>query len=188
MTPRSALRTTILLAGVLCVPALATPAGAAATSLDYGSFSGSWATTCSLPTGPEGPRDGAYSCQHTAKSTACAAVVDTGSVTTTAKLCRADLTSGTTTGSADAVSPPWEAWTCTNGSGDGWFRYQPSTSESLAFTFPVRLEVEGPLILVTGSYTQAGTNRHIVVRASLLASCSYNTGASEGWRGEVTPF
>lgn len=165
--------------------AVATPAQAAA-GVEYGSFSGTWQSTCKMPKNIEGPANGPYSCAHKATSTACAAVADTGTVTTTAKLCRADLTSGTTTGAANVIWPPYEAWTCANGSGSGFFRYQPSTSESLVFTFPVYLDVTGSQVVVTGSYTQAGTGRHIVVRATFPAVCAYNT-SGVGYHGAVTP-
>lgn len=159
----------------------------AAPLLEAATFSGTFSSTCDLPIGLEGPEDGDYSCDHRATSVGCAAVVDTGTVTSYVKVCRADLTSGKTVGSASVVWPPYEVWTCENGAGTGMFRYQPSTAESAVFTFPVNLSVTGHNVIVTGSYTQAGTGRHIVVRAQFPAVCVYQTTGGD-YAGTVTPI
>lgn len=171
----------VVAAGVLPQTAHAAPLIEAAT------FAGTFNTTCKMPIGLEGPYDGPYSCDHKATSVGCAAVVDTGAVTSYVKLCRADLTAGRTIGSATVVRPPFEAWTCDNGAGTGSFRYQPSTAESAVFTFPVTLDVFGGNVVITGSYTQAGTGRHIVVRAHFPAVCAYQTTGG-GYEGTVTPL
>lgn len=169
------------------VAGLSAPATAhAAPLIEAATFTGTFSSTCNLPMTLEGPVDGPYSCDHKATSVGCAAIVDTGNVTTTVKLCRADLTSGKTTGSASVVWPDVEYWTCDNGAGTGTFRYQPSTSESAVFTFPVNLAVTGHNVVITGSYTQAGTGRHIVVRAQFPAVCAYQTTGGD-YIGTVTP-
>lgn len=163
----------------------AAPTAHAKPLFEVASFSGTFHTTCNLPIGLEGPEDGPYSCAHSATSVACAAVVDTGSVGGYAKLCRADLTSGSTSGSAEAVWPPYEAWSCQNGAGTGTFRYQPSPTDA-SFVFPVNLVVLGSDVNITGSYTQAGTGRTVVVRAHFPAYCTYDVTAP-GYEGTVTP-
>lgn len=172
--------TTIGAALVFAAPA------AQAAPVDAATFSGTFRSTCTVPNGYEGPKNGPYTCSHTATSLACAAVADTGSITAYAKVCRADLLSGSTAGSASVVWPGVSVWTCDNGAGTGTFRYQPSTAESLAFSIPVNLVVIGQQVVVSGSYTQAGTGRHIVVRAHFPAVCASNTTGGD-YAGTVTP-
>lgn len=185
---RSALRAlataTILAVASAGVLVTSSPAAHAAPLVEAATFSGTFHSTCDLPIGLEGPENGPYSCSHTATSVGCAAVVDTGPVQTLVKVCHADLTSGTTSGSADVVSPPFEAWTCRNGAGTGTFRYQPSSADP-AFVFPVNLVVLGGDVSITGSYTQTGTGRTVVVRAHFPAVCAYDTNA-EGYSGTVS--
>ncbi len=166
--------------------------GALASTVESASFGGGWTTKCTLPIVPgEGPQSGPYTCNHTAKSVHCAAVVDTDTVNVSAKVCRADLVSGKTTGYADLVSgPPYPtAWTCANGAGTGTFVYRPSTSESTTFTFPVTLTVEGngSTLVIAGSYVQSGTGRTVVVRATMPAACSVGTSSPHGYSGTVAP-
>jgi hypothetical protein len=164
-------------------------APAAHAGVDTAAFSGAFKSTCSLPVGADGePVRGPYSCTHSATSTACSAVADTGAVTAYVKLCKANLTSGKTAGAATPTGYYYGYWTCDNGSGTGSFTYQPSTNESASFTFPVNLTVDHDVIVITGSYTQAGTNRHIVVNARIPAVCAYGTQAPAGYEGAVTPF
>lgn len=175
----------VVLTAVAAMSVAAIAPAQAALSVEAASYAGTFTSTCTLPVTLEGPQNGPYTCRHTARSAACAAVADTGSVTTHAKVCGADLTSGSTAGSATAVARPWEVWTCDNGAGTGTFRYQPATSEPLVFTFPVTLTVADGVVVVAGSYTQAGTGRHIVVRAYFPAACAYNTTAP-GYTGTVS--
>lgn len=176
-----------VVAAVAALSAAAAPPAGAAVSAEAASYAGTFTSTCTMRVTLEGPQNGPYTCRHTTRSTACAAVADTGSVTTYAKVCRADLTAGSTAGSATAVARPWEVWTCDNGAGTGTFRYQPSTSDPLVFSFPVTLTVADGDIAASGSYTQAGTGRHIVVRAHFPAVCAYNTTAA-GYAGTVSAF
>lgn len=168
----------------LAVLLIRAAAPAVAAPVDTAAFSGTFHTHCTMPFGPEGPYTGAYSCTHSTMSMSCAAVVDTGAVTTYAKVCRADLTSGSTAGTAAVVASGVSEWTCQNGSGPGMFRYQPSPVDP-ALPFPVWLSVTGPYVVVSGSYTQAGTGRTVVVRAHFPAVCTFDTTAY-GYDGTIT--
>lgn len=187
MKPRT-IRSLIAAAGsvpVALVAAVALAPSALAAPVDAATFSGTFHSTCTLPEGPEGPESGPYSCAHTATSIGCAAVADTGPVTAYVKVCHADLTSGSTSGSA-TPTPIWFGyWTCDNGAGTGTFRYQPSSADP-AFVFPVNLAVIEGSVVISGSYTQAGTGRTIVVRAHFPAICAYDTTAGD-YAGDVTP-
>jgi hypothetical protein len=170
------------LAGALLV--LAAPATYGAVTVDAAAFSGTAYSQCDLPDTPEGPTNGPYSCEHTALSLTCAAVADTGPVTTYVRACRGDLVSGRTAGSASVVEPGHPAWTCDNGAGTGVFSYRPSLAEA-AIEFPVNLVVLGGDVVVSGSYTQAGDSRTVVVRAHFPAVCAY--GATGGYAGHISP-
>lgn len=181
----SALTTVATLPLALALGVATAPAAEAA--VDIGSFSGGFTSTCTLPEGPEGPISGPYTCDHKATSVACAAVADSGAVTAYAKLCKADLTSGKTRGAATPRPSFWYGWSCANGSGTGTVNYQPSTAEALVFAIPVNLVVAGEHIVISGSYTQAGTGRHVVVRAQIPAICAWNTVVPTGYDGTVAP-
>lgn len=186
---RSPLRTllAVLATGSLATTASVLTAPTAHAAVDAATFHGAFRSTCTLPEGVEGPASGAYRCDHAAVSGGCVAVADSGPVVAYARLCKANLVSGRTVGHA-TPTPFWFGyWTCDNGSGTGTFAYQPSSSDPLTFTFPVQLTVVAGRVHVSGSYTQVGTGRHIRVRASFPAVCTYDTNLTAGYEGDVTP-
>lgn len=189
MTHARARRTTLTALPFLAL--LAAGPAAHANTVDGAAYTGSWASRCTLPITAEGPQSGPYTCNHTAASVACASVVDTDNVTASAYLCRANLVSGKTTGHADLRSdtPFPTAWTCANGSGTGSFAYQPSTTSSTTFVFPVVLSYDPKtqLIQITGSYVQSGSGRTIAVDAVMPGVCSVGASAPSGYEGTVAP-
>jgi hypothetical protein len=164
---------------------LLTAAPSAHADVDIAAFTGTFQSNCAMPYGPEGPQSGPYTCNHSAMSVACAAVVDTGTAGAHVDRCRADLTSGYTMGHASLATSSVGEWRCDDGFGAGTFRYYPSAAEP-ALIFGVYLTVVGGDVLVDGSYVQAGTNRLIVVRAHFPAVCAAET-SGPGYVGTVTP-
>jgi hypothetical protein len=175
-----------LVAPIAVAAVVATAPGALATTADAAVFSGGYHTDCDLPYGSEGPKDGPYTCDHTATSVACASVVDSTTGGAHVDLCRANLVAGHTSGAARSLSSYYAAWECQNGAGSGTFAYQPSAS-SPTFVFPVTLVVLGDNLVVNGSYVQGGTGRTIVVRATFPATCVAQIDSPTGYHGSVNP-
>jgi hypothetical protein len=184
-TIRSALT---LLAGVPLFVAGALAAPASATTVDVANFSGSWQTHGLLPHTFDGsPATGPYSCQHSAHSVECSAIVDSDAAKANVRICVANLNSGTTGGNASGYAIGFtNIWSCTDGWGSGSFSYKPDPTAP-PLTFPVDLTVQGGFVQINGFYRSDADNRTVVVRAYFPAYCSSDVSSAEGFVGTVNP-
>ncbi len=120
----------------LAPPALAT---------QQASFTGLFDSTCTMPTGPEGPMSGPYHCDHIATSTACAATVTLENGAAQVYSCRANLLDGSYTNGWAELWPTNGGWACESGSGTGTVAYRPNFTDAHQHPGPPRPQPGTPV-------------------------------------------